>query len=235
MSKPGRPARLNREEAIHNAMLLFWERGYEGTTLEALLDVMGGIKPPSFYNAFGSKEELFRAAIDRYACTFGTPGLDILEASPSVRDGFADMVRLSVENFTRPGYPRGCLLVSSATHCAPASSSAEAYVAALRHQLPEALKSRLNRAIAEGDLNPAADVSLIAAYYTMLVHGIAQRALDGESRETLLKVAEHAMDAWPGLAGDPPHPSQIPAAISTLAPSSTLAPAPATTAHHQPS
>ena len=70
MNKPGRPPRFNRDEAIHQAMLLFWERGYEGTTLEALLEAMGGIKPPSFYNAFGSKEELFRAAtrgeLDRY-------------------------------------------------------------------------------------------------------------------------------------------------------------------------
>jgi len=59
MNKPGRPARFNREDAIDSAMLVFWERGYEGTTLEALLEAMGGIKPPSFYIAFGFKEELY--------------------------------------------------------------------------------------------------------------------------------------------------------------------------------
>src|ERR671934_1239183 len=100
MNKPGRPARFNREEAIHSAMLLFWERGYEGTTLEALLEAMGGIKPPSFYNAFGSKEELFRTAADHYARTFGTAVLDAFEAAPSVRQGIAEMLRLGVEAFT---------------------------------------------------------------------------------------------------------------------------------------
>jgi AcrR family transcriptional regulator len=199
MNKPGRPPRLNREEAVHNAMLLFWERGYEGTTLEALLDAMGGIKPPSFYNAFGSKEELFLAATDRYIRMFGTPGLDALEASPSVRQGIADLLRFSVENFARPGYPKGCLLVSGATRCAPSSAMAEAHVAALRRQLPPAITGRLRRAIAEGDLDAGADISVIAAYYTMVLHGLAQRASDGESRETLLKVAGHAMDAWAGL------------------------------------
>jgi AcrR family transcriptional regulator len=202
MSKPGRPARLNREEAIDSAMLLFWERGYEGTTLEALLEVMGGIKPPSFYNAFGSKEELFRAVTDRYACTVGAVGLHALEASPSVRQGIADMLRRSVEAFTQPGYPRGCLLVSAATHCAPASSAVEEHLAALRRQLPAVLRARLGRAITDGDLDARADVSLIAAYYTMVAHGLAQRAFDGESRETLLRVAGHAMDAWAGLAGE---------------------------------
>lgn len=200
MNKPGRPSRFNREEAIQSAMLLFWERGYEGTTLEALLEAMGGIRPPSFYNAFGSKEALFRAVTDRYACTFGRAGLDALEASPSVRQGIADMLRLSTENFTRPGYPKGCLLLSAGVHCAPSSSTAEAHMAALRRQLPATLGARLRRAVTEADLDADADISLIAAYYTTVLHGLAQGASDGESRETLLKVAEHAMDAWTGLA-----------------------------------
>jgi AcrR family transcriptional regulator len=200
MSKPGRPPRLNREEAIHSAMLLFWERGYAGTTLEALLEAMGGIKPPSFYNAFGSKEELYRTVTDRYACTLGRVGLDALEKSPSARPGIAGMLRLSTENFTRPGYPRGCLLLSSGAHCAPSNSTAEAHVAALKQQLPAAIRARLRRAVAEGDLDASADISLIAAYYTTVLYGLAQRASDGESRRTLLKIAEHAMDAWTGLA-----------------------------------
>src|SRR5215469_10629723 len=153
MNKPGRPPRLNREDAINSAMLLFWERGYEGTTLEALLEAMGGIKPPSFYNAFGSKEELFRLITERYACAYGSAGLDALEASPTVRQGIAQMVRLSAEGFTRPGYPRGCLMLSSGAHCAPSSSGVEAHMAELRQQLPAALKARLSRAVADGDLD----------------------------------------------------------------------------------
>jgi AcrR family transcriptional regulator len=200
MSKPGRPALLNREDALTSAMLLFWERGYEGTTLEALLAAMGGIKPPSFYNAFGSKEELFRAVVERYSCTYGGAGLQALETSPTARQGIAEMLRLSTEGFTRPGYPSGCLMLSSGTHCAPSSSGVEAHMAQLRQQLPATLKARLSRAVTEGDLDGRADIALIAAYYTTVLYGLAQGASDGESRETLLKVAEHAMDAWPRLA-----------------------------------
>ena len=40
----------------------------------------------------------------------------------------------------------------------------------------------------------------LRAYYTTVLYGLAQRASDGESRQTLLKVAAHAMDAWTGLA-----------------------------------
>ena len=203
MSKPGRPPRLDREAALHSAMLLFWERGYAGTTLEALLEAMGGIKPPSFYNAFGSKEELFRVVTEQYACTFGRAGGDALEAVSSVRQGIAEMLRLSADAFTLPGYPPGCLLLSAGAHCAPSNSTAEAHLIALRRELPVSISARLRRAVAEGDLDPGADIALIAAYYTTVLYGLAQRASDGESRQTLRRVAELAMDAWPGLAGAP--------------------------------
>src|SRR5436190_186871 len=84
-------------------------------------------------------KELYRAVTDRYACTFGKPGLDALEESPSVRAGIAGLLRLSVENFTQPGYPRGCLLLSGGAHCAPSGSTAEAHTTALRRQLPETI------------------------------------------------------------------------------------------------
>jgi hypothetical protein len=92
-------------------------------------------------------------------------------------------------------------VLSAGARCAPSGSTAEAHVAALRKQLPVTISARLRRAVTDGDLNASADISLIAAYYTTVLDGLAQRAADGESRQTLLKVAEHAMDAWPGLTG----------------------------------
>jgi hypothetical protein len=74
---------------------------------------------------------------------------------------------------------------------------------ALRQRLPETISARLRRAVTEADLDPGADIPLIATYYTTVLYGLAQRAADGESRQTLLKVAEHAMDAWTGLAEVP--------------------------------
>ena len=56
----GRPRSFSREKALEQAMELFWERGYEGATLTDFQKVMGGITAPSFYAAFGSKEQLFR-------------------------------------------------------------------------------------------------------------------------------------------------------------------------------
>ena len=67
MAKRGRPAGFDRAEALRHAMELFWARGYEGATLGDLQAAMGGISPPSFYHAFGSKEELFKEVAELYA------------------------------------------------------------------------------------------------------------------------------------------------------------------------
>ena len=61
----GRPRAFNIEKALDQAMIVFWQKGYEGASLSDLTEAMG-INRPSLYAAFGNKEALFRKALDRY-------------------------------------------------------------------------------------------------------------------------------------------------------------------------
>src|SRR5262249_23270439 len=61
----GRPAVFDRGVALQEAMKLFWERGYEGTSFDDLIAAMG-ISASSFYNSFGSKEALYCEATRTY-------------------------------------------------------------------------------------------------------------------------------------------------------------------------
>ncbi|WP_312464268.1 TetR/AcrR family transcriptional regulator, partial [Pantoea endophytica] len=64
MMRTGRPRQFDRDEAVIKAMHLFWENGYESTSLAQLKASIGkGITAPSFYAAFGSKEALFAEAV----------------------------------------------------------------------------------------------------------------------------------------------------------------------------
>ena len=66
MARTGRPRGFDRDEAITQAMHLFWEHGYEGASLAVLRHAMGDISSASFYAAFGSKEALYRETLERY-------------------------------------------------------------------------------------------------------------------------------------------------------------------------
>jgi len=61
-----RPRQFNREESLKNAMVIFWEKGYEATSLNDLLEATG-LARQSLYNTFGDKRGLFLASLRRYA------------------------------------------------------------------------------------------------------------------------------------------------------------------------
>ena len=200
MAKRGRPAGFDRAKALARAMEIFWERGYEGTTLEELQIEMGDISPTSFYHAFGSKEALFRQAVEKYQESVGGPALQALEESGTAREAVHQMLRLTAESFCRAGQPRGCMLVLGAVKCTPANAGVQDYLQSIRQQAPTVIKRRLKRAVAEGDLPASADIAAIASFYATVMHGLAIRAGDGASRKALMAAVDGAMAAWPALA-----------------------------------
>lgn len=201
MAKRGRPPGFDRDEALHSAMMLFWERGYEGTTLEDLQVAMGDISATSLYHAFGSKEALFRQAVDAYQQTVGAPALTALHESATAREALHNMLRLTAESFSRTGQPHGCLLVLGATKCTPSNSGAQNYLQAIRRQAPKVIKARLARAVEDGDVPASTDIDAVAAFYATVIHGLAVRAGDGATRKALMSTVEAAIAAWAVLVG----------------------------------
>jgi AcrR family transcriptional regulator len=200
MAKRGRPAHFDRDQALHRAMEVFWAQGYEGTTLEYLQAAMGGLSPPSFYNAFGSKEELFREVVNLYVATIGDPAVQaLLQEDRPVRAAVEAMLRLTAESFSQPGKPHGCLLVLGAVNCTPANRGAQAYLQAIRQRAPKVIRQRLMRAVEQGELSPGLDLDRIAAFYATIIHGLAVRSGDGVPRTALMAAVDGAMAAWEPL------------------------------------
>jgi AcrR family transcriptional regulator len=177
-------------------MALFWDRGYEGVTLEHLLEAMGGIKPPSFYAAFGSKEDLFLEAVARYRESVGMQPQRALEAGATARESIEALMLEAVNVFTAAKNPRGCLIMAGFNCNNP---TVQERVLEMRLQVPDMIRRRLERGVREGDLPEGLDLSAIASFYATVVHGLAQRARDGASRRTLLAAVKGAMAAWSNL------------------------------------
>lgn len=192
----GRPREFCRDEALDKALDAFWKRGYEGTTLAELTEAMG-INRPSLYAAFGSKEELFRLAVDRYVET--GPGFMQREAL-NERTALAVVTRLLMshaESLTDPEHPPGCLVVQGALICGDAAESIKEELIARRAAGEADLRKRLERAKAEGDLKPDNDPAALARYIATVEQGMAVQAASGATREDLIAVAEMALKAWP--------------------------------------
>jgi AcrR family transcriptional regulator len=157
---------------------------------------MGGITAPSFYAAFGSKEELFREAVELYSSTLGAPMMKALAEERTARGSVERLLYAAVEAFCKPGKPRGCMLVLSAMNSMPENKSVQEYVRNLRARRQNAIQQRLQRGINEGELPPGLDVYALAAYCTTVIDGLAIQARDGVARKALKFAVHCAMTAW---------------------------------------
>ena len=196
MARRGRPRSFDREVALRRAMEVFWALGYEGATLTGLQEAMGGITAPSFYAAFGSKEDLFREAVELYSKTLGVPMMKALAEEPTARASLEALLQAAVEAFCRPGKPRGCLLVLGVINSMPANKSVRDHLRGLRARRQKVIQERLQRGVAEGELPSGLDLGALASFYTTVVDGLAIQARDGASRKVLKFAVRCAMAAW---------------------------------------
>jgi AcrR family transcriptional regulator len=204
MARLGRPRSFDRETALERALDVFRRHGYEGATLVDLQEAMGGITAPSFYAAFGSKEDLFKETVELYVRTAGALASRGLADQPTARSAIEAVLRDSVTEFTTPGRPRGCLLVVGAINGTHASSGVQAHLRQFRVKTQHRIARRLRQGVAQGDVPAGANLAALASFYTSFLHGLSIQARDGASRASLLAAVDCAMSAWDGLAAPAP-------------------------------
>ena len=191
----GRTREFDVDVAVDQALRLFWTNGYEGTSLSDLTEALG-INRPSLYAAFGSKEELFRKAVDRYIATHGREVGEALDA-PTAREVATRILRFYADAGGREELPQGCLVVQGALVGAEENRAVRTCLAEKRNLGIEALTKRLERARREGDLPKDDRPADLARFVWSICFGLAIQAVDGATREQLRRVAALAMEGWP--------------------------------------
>ncbi len=178
-------------------MLVFWEQGYDGATLTELTRAMG-INRTSMYAAFGNKEQLFRAALQRY---LEGPGGYLVNAlqEPTARKVAEKFLAGSVRTTTRPDAPAGCLTVQGSLSAGDTGRPARDMLMACREATWSLLRERFGKAVEDGDLPAETDPGLLARYLMTVGNGIAVQAATGVSRDELQQVADGALRHWPPL------------------------------------
>ncbi|KLL09702.1 MULTISPECIES: TetR/AcrR family transcriptional regulator [Protofrankia] len=197
MGRRGRPRGFDRDVTLRRAMVTFWERGYEGTSMSDLTAAMG-IASPSIYACFGSKEQLFREAVELYGATEGDKVWRALDEAPTAREAVRQMLRSNADSFADPATPPGCMIVLAAAGTTK-NDDVRAFLAERRRNMHEAIHARLRRGVADGDLSADADTNAMAALYTTVLQGLSLQARDGAPHDTLEAIIDGAMAAWDGL------------------------------------
>ncbi|MEV4138367.1 TetR/AcrR family transcriptional regulator [Dactylosporangium sp. NPDC049742] len=193
-TRRGRPRQFDRGEALRAAVEVFWARGYEATSVNDLATAMG-VGVPSLYAAFGSKRALFEEVVAEYTRLYRSFMQAAIDEEPTLTAGVRRLLHEAAAACTRPGLPRGCLVISAATNTT--SPEAEELLRGLRLAGLEALEALIGQAVEAGELPAGTDPRGLAHFVTGTLQGMAHQARDGADREALEAVADLAMRAWP--------------------------------------
>ena len=177
-------------------MRLFWERGYEGTSFDDLISAMG-ISPSSFYNSFGSKEQLHQQATEAFMAHSGEWFAGELGAATDTKTAFHQVLNTAAREATLDDMPAGCMISLAGTHVPPELAAMRERMVGYRGAAQSAMADRIRRGIDEGDVPKGTNAEALAAFYNAVLRGMVVQARDGAPRERLLEIVEVGMRAWP--------------------------------------
>ena len=200
MARTGRPRGFDKDQAVAVAMRLFWECGYESTSLADLKAAMGDISAASFYAAFGCKEALFREVLLRYLETHGQVTAPLRDPRCTPRKAIEQTLRGSARMQTDPEHPFGCLVVLSTATCSAENRHLRDILAEERARNRAGLLACVSRAVASGELPGDTDTAALAAAFESCLLGMSIQARDGVPLDVIESGISQLMRLWDSAA-----------------------------------
>jgi len=156
-----RTREFDEEKVLDAAMQLFWEKGYEATSLSDLTSRMG-IQRPSIYSAFGDKKELFEAALRKYTMSRASEARNKLQSHPSVKDAFRLFFTEVVDEEYSESLSRGCFCINTMVELAPHDEKFEILTREHQMYLSVIFQETIERGIQSGELKTDIDAKSVA-------------------------------------------------------------------------
>jgi len=168
-----RPRSKSRDDLISSAMGVFWENGFNATSIEDLV-ASSGVGRGGIYSDFSGKEELFLACLEAYRARFADPAIQILTSGSnglkSIEAYFDYFIALH-ENRGMPG--PGCFIANTMTELAPQHADALQIVNAHSAQLKSAFAKAIRQATsASGNPIDKGEISEIAEFLVTSSQGL---------------------------------------------------------------
>ncbi|PPQ49356.1 TetR/AcrR family transcriptional regulator [Paenibacillus peoriae] len=166
-----RPREFDEDQALNAAMQIFWEKGFEATSLSDLTSKMG-IQRPSIYAAFGDKKQLFEAALRKYTQSHAAYVRSRLQSNSSVREAFYNFFGGIVAEEYENGSNKGCFCINTMVELAPHDEKFEILTREHQMYLSAVFQETLERGIRSGELEASMDARALAHTMVSLLIGI---------------------------------------------------------------
>lgn len=165
-----RDAEFDREQALKQAMLVFWEKGYEATSIPDLLNAMG-ISRSSLYNTFGDKRALFLEALKFYQKLMDSRQ-EILNHAVNVKEGIAEYFNKRIESAYSTEHPKGCMTTNTSVELSTPDEQLKEIIQNRFLSLENSFYQLLERGRLSGKIKNTIDTRALACLFMNLNHSI---------------------------------------------------------------
>lgn len=190
----GRPIQFNPDLARTAAMEVFWRKGYEATSLQDLLEAMG-LSKSSFYQAFGSKHQLFGECLDHFRERQVRQMTKRLSASSSALEFLRGFLLSVAAEARRRDAPKGCLIMNTATEFAGRDPVIAGLVADGTRDFAGVFEAAVRRAQSEGEIPPGKNPQVLSRYLLATVSGLRAMVKSGADAKAVEEIADIALGA----------------------------------------
>lgn len=190
----GRPLEFDPVQALDAAMQVFWASGYEATSLQNLLAAMD-LSKSSFYQAFGSKRQLFERCLERYRENTAAAMLEDMKQASSGRQFIADMLYSVAREAASAQKPRGCLAMNTANEFAQSDPAVAERVSHCIERFTAVFETAVRRAQAEGGIAADKDTEALAHYLVSSMSGLKTMVKAGATEERVKNIVQLILQA----------------------------------------
>ena len=190
MAGPGK--QFDTDEALDRAVQLFWEQGYEATSMQDLVHAMG-INRASMYQTYGNKQALYLASLERYAekilahvtALLDKPGTPLA----NLRDLFVHVIEQSLE-----GKMQGCFINNTAVELGPHDARLAEKVRDIWMQFEHLFAARLQQALEQHQLPADTDPHRLAQVLNINLQGLMVKSKANSNKTELIRAVDALFD-----------------------------------------
>ncbi|SEG82579.1 transcriptional regulator, TetR family [Actinacidiphila yanglinensis] len=187
-----RTREFDTDAAVEAAMAVFRLKGFEGASIQDLVDATE-VGRGSLYGAFGSKEGLYLAALDRYRERYATPLSEMLTADMPARRLVREVLTGVVDEIVRDGSRQACLIVAGSMERAHREDEVRDRLRGTIESLEESFTQLVARAQAAGELADDRSAVDTARFLVMCLQGLRVIGAVRPDRALLMATVDTAL------------------------------------------
>jgi TetR/AcrR family transcriptional repressor of nem operon len=167
----GRTKDFDEAEVLKKAVGIFWDKGYNGTSMQDLVDGLG-ISRSSLYDTFGDKHQLYLKALGAYQDNYGGQLCTLVSESQTAEIAIHDLLAMVVNDLLADKQRRGCFMVNAGIELANHDEDVSKLICQTQNQLEDTFFTVIERGQAKGEISKEKDARALARFLNNTVKGM---------------------------------------------------------------